>query len=966
MVVAKFVTKTRRLIESRRRQLSREPQDLKARETRILAEIFQSAFIDDELLELELGATRSDLNSLIEAYTSFELNKRPTISHFFHKEFYSVQYSDINSRQTNLDPLVHFFEHGFQEGRQPHPLIDFNYLKSKVVASKSEQNDLDYLCKCVLSNIASPTPYFDLEYYAAMRSIPIDDESCIFLDYIKHGQDKLSPNRLFDPFWYIGRYPDVEASHLSSICHFVIIGDGENRRPSSEFDSEWYRNSYGDLRQVRDIKPLYHYLRFGRREGRIIRSPSIEESIARPSDLADRYISIPIHPGMQNIVAVEEPSEVLLNYQTINQKITAQKWRSITDFKERTDLLPSYDDTGISLSQLRSLTSDRAPEISIIIPCFNEYEYTLDCILSVVKHPPETSWELIIADDASTDLRTQDLGKIQGLRVVRQSENIGFLRNCNAAFKTAQGTYVMLLNNDTQVTAGAINHLVDTIRTDPRVGVVGPKILYPNGRLQEAGCRIDADGSTKMIGLFDNPAKPEYNWSRFVDYCSGAAVVFRRSDIEGDLFDIDFVPAYCEDVDLCLRLSAKSLRTFYDARATVFHHLSVSTGKDSEVKRVRLATRNQHKILTKWKDSLRSINQIRMLAFYLPQFHPLPENDLWWGKGFTEWTNVTRAAPSYAGHYQPHLPADLGFYDLRTTEVMGQQFELASRYGIEGFCVYYYNFNGKRMLNRPMDALLENPSIPFRFCMCWANENWTKNWDGGNKEILLQQDYTLADLRTVADDFAKYASDARYIAVDGKPLFLIYRPMIIPNVSEAISLLRTMLAERGYPNIHLVYVESMESVNAKVAPRSIGFDACVEFPPQGVAVSSTRLTPVIKPGWSGIRYDYQETIASAISREGVSYARYPGVFPSWDNTPRQPLKATSFDRVSPEFFQVFVENKINQAKDTLPAGERFVFVNAWNEWAEGAHLEPDQAYGHRWLTAIRNAYQSTMTFPYSP
>jgi lipopolysaccharide biosynthesis protein len=349
------------------------------------------------------------------------------------------------------------------------------------------------------------------------------------------------------------------------------------------------------------------------------------------------------------------------------------------------------------------------------------------------------------------------------------------------------------------------------------------------------------------------------------------------------------------------------------------------------------------------------LDAVRPIAFHLPQFHTTPENELWWGAGFTEWTNVVRARPSYAGHYQPHLPADLGYYDLRVPDTLERQARLARRYGIEGFCVYYYNFGSRRVLDTPLDVLRANPSIPFRWCLCWANENWTKNWDGGDREILLEQSYDDATIASIIEDAAAHAADPRYLRVNGRPLFLVYRPLMLPDPPTFAAACRAGFVRAGLPGLHLVYVESMEAVDRGIRPDDLGFDACVEFPPHGRAVAADTSADIIKPGWSGYRYDYPETVRAFCRRDGVPYARYPAVFPSWDNTPRQPSFGTSFDGATPEAFRVYVEEKIAETRRFLMGDERLLFVNAWNEWAEGAHLEPDSGYGHRWLEALRDA-----------
>lgn len=349
------------------------------------------------------------------------------------------------------------------------------------------------------------------------------------------------------------------------------------------------------------------------------------------------------------------------------------------------------------------------------------------------------------------------------------------------------------------------------------------------------------------------------------------------------------------------------------------------------------------------------MNRVRTIAFFLPQFHSIAENDLWWGKGFTEWTNVSKALPSYEGHYQPHLPSDLGFYDLRLPETLLHQALLVQRYGLEGLCFYYYNFGGRTLLQKPVELLLSQPDIPLKFCFCWANENWSCRWDGGTRDLLLEQLYDPATLENIVADLCRAAKDERYIRVGGKPLFLIYRPLLIPEIASVSAMMREQAAKLGESDLHLVFVESMESVDAGKNPRELGFNASVEFPPHGLAVPAKDARATLKAGWAGHRYDYVETVKRALQRPSVPWKRYPTVFPSWDNTARQPLLGTSFDHCSPDIFQFYVEEKIAECQRGFVGEERLMFVNAWNEWAEGAHLEPDVAYGHRWLEALRQA-----------
>lgn len=651
---------------------------------------------------------------------------------------------------------------------------------------------------------------------------------------------------------------------------------------------------------------------------------------------------------------VERPAETLDRYQRISAALERRGHERRGYFEEH-DVLPiRIDNHREALATLRFDVVSQ-PVVDVLIPCFNEFETTVECLTALKAAKIGVPYRVILSDDGSTDERMTSFRSVEGLTFLASDQNRNFLLNCNDAYRSVRAPYLLLLNNDAQVEPGCVERLVDAIERESDAVAAGPMMLYPNGRLQEAGCSIRADASTIMVGVGENPDEPHYNYSREVQYVSGACCMVKTAAIGETLFDTQYAPAYCEDVDLCLRLRDSGGRIFYEPRARAVHHLSVSTGRIGQTRRVQQAVLNQEKLFQKWSDRLALENRARVLAFYLPQFHPIVENDLWWGRGFTEWTNVTDAAPSFDGHYQPHLPADLGYYDLRLTAVMGQQQALAERYGIEGFVVYYYNFAGRRVLEAPLENLLHRPDVNFRFALCWANENWTKHWDGGSREVLLAQSYEERALESVADDAVRFARDPRSIWVDGKPMFLVYRPLLIPEMPRFADYLRKRFMQAGFPGVHLVYVESMESFHDRVAPSDIGFDACVEFPPHGIAAPWTSALPNPREGWNGYVYDYVGTVENALNREGVAYSRYPCVFPSWDNTPRQALGATIVHDASPEVFQAYVEGKLDYLDRFFVGDKRLLFVNAWNEWAEGTHLEPDHVYGHRWLESVRRA-----------
>jgi lipopolysaccharide biosynthesis protein len=362
---------------------------------------------------------------------------------------------------------------------------------------------------------------------------------------------------------------------------------------------------------------------------------------------------------------------------------------------------------------------------------------------------------------------------------------------------------------------------------------------------------------------------------------------------------------------------------------------------------------------------------IRAIAFHLPQFHPIPENDEWWGKGFTEWTNVVKAKPRFRGHYQPHLPADLGFYDLRLPEVRAAQAELAASYGMHGFCYYHYWFNGRQVLERPVNGIWESGQPEFPFCLCWANENWTRQWDGLKSDILLEQKYSLADDFAHIHNLIPIFQDRRYIRVFDRPLFLIYRANQLPEPKRTTDIWREEAERAGLKGLYLVRVESFADECGD--PRSIGFDSSLEFQPRWSLIDNVR---IFRRKWwhrrrlgtaetgfvnNGV-FDYERYVKNALRTEAPVYPQIPSVFPHWDNSPRRNEGAAIFVNSTPEIYEQWLREVVNRQNARIVCtegpqitAESFVFINAWNEWAEGCHLEPCQQWGRKYLEATRRA-----------
>lgn len=353
----------------------------------------------------------------------------------------------------------------------------------------------------------------------------------------------------------------------------------------------------------------------------------------------------------------------------------------------------------------------------------------------------------------------------------------------------------------------------------------------------------------------------------------------------------------------------------------------------------------------------------RIIAFYLPQYHPIPENNEWWGKGFTEWTNVAKAKPLFPGHYQPHVPADLGFYDLRVPETRLAQAELAKQHGIEGFCYWHYWFAGRRLIDRPFTEVLRSGEPNFPFCLGWANDTWSGIWHGAPNRILMEQTYPgMEDHEKHFYTLLEAFSDDRYITVDGKPIFLVYKPKQLPDAVRVTDFWRELAHRNGLKGLHLVAVLQSEK---PWDPQTLGFDA--------ITVSNqTRIVDIMKHKcnfplniiksaqhkYKEIRkypakvYSYKDALPYFLTKTKPEITNYPCVVPNWDNTPRSGLRGVVLHGSTPELFRLQVREAMGMVS-AQPLERRILFVKSWNEWAEGNHLEPDLKFGRGYLDVIK-------------
>ncbi|GHU04134.1 hypothetical protein FACS1894205_1840 [Alphaproteobacteria bacterium] len=355
-------------------------------------------------------------------------------------------------------------------------------------------------------------------------------------------------------------------------------------------------------------------------------------------------------------------------------------------------------------------------------------------------------------------------------------------------------------------------------------------------------------------------------------------------------------------------------------------------------------------------DYVRKPDDVKLIATYLPQFHALPMNDEWYGKGFTEWTNAARAAPQYVGHYQPHIPMDVGFYSLETTGVMKRQIELAKKYGIYGFCFYYYWFSGEKIMEKPIYNFLQDKSLDMPFCLFWANENWSKQWDGGDREVLYRQKLEEGDDEKFMNDILPFMKDDRYIKINNQPVLIIYRSHMFTKERGEKFILKTreIAKKNGFDDLYLIDVRYK---NAETG--HLSFDASMEFYPE--SFKSKQINEIdnriVNNKFSGKCMNIAEWVDKKYHIYDADGPLFKGCFTNWDNTARKCYTGALVYQTSPEIYKTWLRDIVGWTEEKHENDKRFVLINAWNEWAEGAHLEPDLKYGYAYLQATRDVLE---------
>ena len=696
--------------------------------------------------------------------------------------------------------------------------------------------------------------------------------------YLKWGaHENRDPNPLFDASWYLAKNADVAGSELSPLEHYCKWGAQEGRDPNPLFSTHWYLEANPDIRAA-GLNPLQHYLEYGERENR------------NPHALFDSRWYMAANPEA-------EGSNPLAHYLS---------WGGPRGRSPH----PLFDPTWY----LEQCGADPAAKA-------NPFRHYLEVGAAEGRNPHplfDSAW-----------YREQNPGLGSDINLLQHYLECGAREDRDPHPLFSAKWYLEQ------------NPLID------RHGISPLQHYVLHGAHESRSPHPLFDDNYYRTTYLD-PAERKDNPLLHYLTIGWRAGYWPNSQFNPDLY-LQLHPDVAE--------AGLEPFTHYvvagqsEGRATTRQEsFFVSHQPDFEIPREPALPAEQ------------SLPDVKAIAFYLPQFHQIPENDAWWGHGFTEWSNVKRGEPNFRGHYQPHVPSYLGYYDLSDPEVLEKQTQLARAAGIYGFCFYYYWFGGQTLLDLPIRRMLETGQPCFPFCICWANENWTRRWDGNDSEVLIAQQHSAEDDLAFIKKIEPVLRVQNYIRVDGRPMLLVYRPSLLPEPSFTLERWREYCRKTGLGELHLVMVRSF----SEQAADSYGFDATVQFPPHLQANPVTSLISEKHEDFTGYIYDYTEARGSALAQfSSPSQCRlYPGVMPSWDNTARQHTRSTIWVNSSPEAYFEWLSEAARLATMKFASAERFVFINAWNEWAEGCHLEPDERFGYAWLNATSLALRDSPPSPH--
>jgi lipopolysaccharide biosynthesis protein/GT2 family glycosyltransferase len=730
---------------------------------------------------------------------------------------------------------------------------------------------------------------------------------------------KRSAAVLFDAAWYLGQNPDVAAADTDPFEHYLKWGAGEGRNPNPLFQTAWYLARNPDVAGAK-LNPLEHYCEWGVRDRR---DPnplfSTNWYLAQNPDVTAAHLNPLAHYLEHGAGEGRDPHPLFEAHWYLAQNPEARGLNPLEHYlrcgcQDRRSPHPLFDATWY-LAQHDDLARAKIDPLLHYLGAGGREGRD--------PHPLfDSSWYLEQNPDLGAEVNPLqhyvEFGGAEG-------------RDPHPLFDSR-----WYLEQEPVIKGGSVNPLEHYVLHGAE-GTRSPHPLFDSGHYLATYLSDTKEKQNPLVHYLTTGWRLGYQPNRQFD----PALYLH---VHPDIAEAGIEP-FTHYI-----LSGKR-----EGRISTADEISFKAHKpDFEIPRESALPLED------------TVTDVKAIAFYLPQFHRIPENDAWWGEGFTEWSNVRRGHPNFEGHYQPHVPSVLGYYDLSEQGVLERQTQLARQAGIHGFCYYYYWFGGQVLLDLPVRRIMETGKPDFPFCVCWANENWTRRWDGKESEILIAQRYSPDDDLAFIQKIEPVLRSRNYIRVEGKPMLLVYRPSLLPDAKATLDRWRSYAHKVGLGDLHLVMVYSFSEHRPA---EFYGFDAAVQFPPHLKATPVTPRIPGRSRDFTGFIYDYTEVRTYALQQfaSAPSQARlYPGVMPSWDNTARQLTRSTIWVNSSPEAYCEWLAEASRLVRTKRSQSDHLVFINAWNEWAEGCHLEPDERHGYAWLNATSLALRQPSLAPAIP
>ncbi len=722
-------------------------------------------------------------------------------------------------------------------------------------------------------------------------------------------ENQLDPISYFDASYYLSMYEDIKKIGVDPYEHYMKLGFKEGRNPNRWFETDYYLKANADVK-AHGGNPFLHYLNFGWVEERLPNSYSTEDFYGAIDSIDD-----------------------IANYFTLEKIVELQKTEQ-DKYLNQVILGSNAFDVDYYLGKL--------PEYEVV-----EEEKALGHYLEkgwIKQYAPNRWFQADYYLKTNADVKALDGNPF--LHYLNFGWKEGRLPNSFSNPSLYEEIYSLDDIAD-YYTAERVSYLKRTEEYEQMARVITDAQAFdvdyyldhlPEGEVieeEEALNHYLKKGWIKQYAPND--------WFNCAEYLKLNPDVARMS-----VEPLSHYLAYGQNEQRWLTIDEGSL-PFFPVDQLALDNIEKLKNPEAENRYVDYVENEKFN------------TTIKTIVFYLPQFHPFPENDEWWGKGFTEWTNVTKAKPNYVGHYQPHLPIHNAFYDLRVEEVMVEQAKLAKNYGIYGFNYYYYWFDGKILMDLPLKNMLKNKKIDIPFCLTWANENWTRRWDGLENDVLIAQNHSEKDSIAFIRNLFEYFNDERYITINDKPVLIIYRANIIPEIKDMAKIWREEVKKAGFKGLYLVSAQTF----GVTTPDEFGFDASMEFPPHSVKANEiTDQLEIINSEYEGNVFNYETVVKTAISNPEPTYDLYRTSMLGWDNTARKQNAAHTFSNFTTYKFKQWFSHIVNDVYNNDKYSHKLVFVNAWNEWAEGTHLEPDREFGYASLNAVHEVlsqYEAEVT-----